>query len=149
MKHFKLLRGTHAEGKKIYRKGEVVPSNRDLIANFENKFVLVKESGEPEPKKPAPKKPIRAKVAKKPTPTPKKEKKEDAPKEKQEGAKVGDLGKDVTAEYEQAQNFGLKVYRRRDLHTVIDPSEPNTPLNEKGLRSEHVETFVERYFDDE
>lgn len=149
---FKLLGGTHFEDGKLYRRGEVVESNRPLDTNFENKFQKV---GGPVSESPRAKE-IRARKASKsaaPVKTAKGGK-----KGPQKGAEAGQgagkdpganpFGKDVTGEYEQAQNFGLQVFRKRDLHTVIDPADPKTPLNEKGIPSDAVNDFVENYFDE-
>jgi len=40
-RQFRLKFGTHRIGKTVYTAGSIVPSTRDLITDFQNKFELV------------------------------------------------------------------------------------------------------------
>lgn len=48
MRRFRVLQGTHREGKKSYTKGKIVKSDRDLVNLFVGKFVEVRKQDEEE-----------------------------------------------------------------------------------------------------
>jgi len=50
VRRFRVLKGSHVQGKKTYTEGKIVKSDRDLAALFVNKFV---EVGKPEDKEAA------------------------------------------------------------------------------------------------
>jgi len=53
-------------------------------------------------------------------------------------------GIDVTSEFPTAAKVDLKVFKKGQWHTVIDPDD-GTVLNEKKMRADKVDDFLQQY----
>ena len=124
---FKLLAGNYRSAdKKNYNSGDIVESDRELDKIFVNKFSRVGATEAPTepPKAPADSAP--ANNDKTPASAPDDD----------------DKGENITAEYPDAVDAGLEVYKKSGWCTVLDP-ETGDHLNKTGLRENLVADFIE------
>lgn len=159
LRKFLLLEARHAhpgEGTnvgKIFKKGEIVESEHDLVALFPNKFRehnLVPASQAIDAAELAE---FRAwKDAKKAPPAPT----EEAPPTEEKGttppkeAVSSTLGEDVTSEFKAAIDAGMLVFKHEDMYFVTETDDPNKALNEKPLEdAKHVNKFIHKALKEE
>lgn len=93
---FKLLHGVHYENGMMHEPGDVVDSDKNLMALFVNRFERISEE----------------EAEKSPTGRPVVEK-----------GPVGDLGEDVTEEFPIATNMGLRVFHSGREYRVVDEND--------------------------
>ena len=129
-----------------YTSGAVIESNTDLVKRFPNKFIRVNddsqdtEIGVSVPNIPKPKKEV--------TLTPEVLPKE--AKKNSENAALKELyGDEITEEFPTAAIVNLKVFLKKNWCTVVDPEDDNIVLNEKKLRKNSVEKFLQEYVQEE
>lgn len=186
-KKYRLLSGLHSdpdivspEGSRnkgsLFKAGDIIETDMDLIGHFPNKFILVHEEPSAGTKlvnekdfdeflrwkqqqsgtvqadlseEEIPKKKARAKV-------------EDEVKEEDDDdgtdtiendtANIpASLGEDVTDEFEKAQDADVKVFRNdKGEYFIVDSDDPTTPLNEVIFTNKkQVTEFCKRYTDKE
>ena len=127
MAQFKVLAGTHAEGREISRRGDIVSSELDLVAVFGSaKFEAV---GQPVPVEPDP---------------------EPAPVEVAEEDDEAD-DDDEESENIASSFYGLKKFIKDGLNIVEKPDgfwvfDGNSPVNEQPLEKSKVKSVVVDYF---
>jgi len=144
--------GLHRQNGRIFGPGDVVESNEDLTKKFRGKFNEVK--GEelspgvddkfkrrkpPIPVPPVPMVPVEEAKSK--------------AKEKTAVEKINvdpELGKDITADFPEAKEIGLKVFvNPHKWCQVVDANNDNKILNEKKLRKKDVDDFLHQYLNEE
>jgi hypothetical protein len=125
MAQFKVLAGTHAEGREIFRKGDVCSSDLDLVEVFgSEKF----ESLEPVPVP----QPVVVEVVEE-------EEEEEADEEDEES-------ENIAGSFYGLKKFvkdGLSIVERSDGYWVFDG---DSPVNEQPLEKSKVKSFVVDYF---
>jgi len=121
-RQFRLKFGTHRDGKTVYTAGSLVPSDRDLMEIFQNKFEEVE--GDDTPDKAPPKKRRRRS-------SPKKESEEASPKEETSPSRK-----------KQEPLVGLSMrFKGSGLYDVIN-DETGEALNDTPLSKEEAEELV-------
>lgn len=125
---FRLLGGGHNEGGKLFKKGDIVESARNLVKLFENKFERIRKGKR---KKAAP--------ADDDPDDPEEETPPTTPKEAR--------GKDVSADFPLAVEEGFSVFRKGSWFHVFEGDE-TSPLNPKGIKRTKVEEFITTYLED-
>lgn len=133
---FRVLAGRHTANKVVYAKDDIVESDRDLVALFgDNKF---KREIELEMKQD------------KTSPADSKAETTEPPKStKPKSKSTQPKPKDVTKDYPLAADNGLLVTKIGRKYFVADEEDPDTPLNDKGLKLNEVEGFIEDQFEAE
>lgn len=137
MRHFELLAGKHTnEDKKEYKKGDIVPSQGDLVAAFgDNKFKEVTVAPHVHAHAPkGPETPTKGAAVK----TAGSDDGKGEPPKTDEGA----LGVDHTGDFDEAIAAELKVYKKGTGYFVAAPDAPGTALNEKPLKLKEVEPYI-------
>lgn len=136
---FKVLRGSHYQGKKIYKKGETVESFRDLVAVFGKKKF--------ERDYPAEQRTVSVARAKPNIPLPVDDVEEEV-EEIEDDDKVEEPlsihGENVTSEFPTAEKVDMIIFVKANWYSVIDKRD-NKVLNKKKLRRKEVEPFLEQY----
>ncbi len=156
---YEVLGGTHVEGgRKVYHKGDVIESDKDLVRLFKNKFkevdpdtptghsAMLGRGLDPETSK------ALAKAAEKKEKEERKKAEKAAEKAKKEeadesdesdGTEEVDLGQDVTSSFEDELTDGFQVFRKNKKYTVVKKGETES-LHEGVLRNKPmVESFLE------
>lgn len=116
---FRVKAGTHRNGGKTYQAGETVKTPHDLVTLFgKNTFELLEET-------------------------------EETDNDSSDGLSQNEakIGKDVTDEYPNAEANGLKVFKKGGWYSVTDAKDTDEKLNDKGLKVDDVEEFLETYAD--
>ena len=124
--------GTHVEGdkgnKKVYKKGDAVESEHNLIAMFPEKFST-------QPINPGEQ--VKAEVVNKP-----KNKKTDPETDKDDDniGNVDPKGKDITEEFPDAVENNIKVFIKGQWCSIfdLDSETPDVAVNEKGIKKDEV-----------
>lgn len=122
---FKVITGVHLERGKEFKAGDTIQSNYDLVALYPGKFTLVATQVPAEEDEA----PAQAEAPKQPTPV----------------ASASTFGADVTAEFPNAVEADLRVYRKVANFFVVDPSNPTVALNDKALKKADVSKFITTY----
>ncbi len=116
MARYKLLVGVHQDERgRDYVAKDIVQSSRPLDRVFPNKFELLKEKSTT---KETPVKPVKVK------------------QEEPEGI-------NVTGDFPDALVNDFKVYRKSRWHYVYASDDLSLPLNNKGLTSKKVNSFIQ------
>jgi len=136
MKHYEVLAGKYApegENTRIYRKGEIVASNRNLVKDF---GPLNFREVHPSPTAPAaaPSNEEEPIIAPPPAGN-------TAPKAP---AAAGALGEDVTVDFELAASAELKVFKKGPNFFVTNPDDVTKALNKHPLKLKEVDGFLEK-----
>jgi hypothetical protein len=121
---FRLIRGLHVQYGKVYRAGDVVDTESDLVVLFRNKFervpeleVEADEIDDDELKRGA--------------------------AHSERSASLEGYGMDVTADFSAAEPIGLAVYRNGRKYTVVDTAFKR-PLHDKPMtKKEDVRAFID------
>ena len=113
MPTFKVLSGSHVEGKRTYEAGETVESPNELDKIFVNKFARVSDD-------------------------------DSLPEDDEDEAAEGDsLGDDVTADFPEAEDAGVLVFKGEDGGWYVAwEDDPDEALNEKKLKKKEVSDFI-------
>ena len=140
--------GSHTDLKgKKYFSGDMIKSDVDLVVKFPGKFDLTNESMQPvvnTPSRPEIPGPM-SDVGESESPTdPTLDIDNDGDKIEEEVK----YGKDVTDQFEDAVTAELKVYKRTQWYTIIDPDDGEI-LNNKKLRKKDVGSFLATYVEEE
>ncbi len=150
---FRLKGGSHAQDGKVYKKGDVIETDRNLCAMFRNKFERVyeqelKDTGT-ELKKPNIPPPVQSPPAGKGdgeaaklTPEPLPEVSPDA--DESEKDVKSEHGDNVTAAFPAAEKIGLSVFEKSNWYVVVD-NDDSSVLNGKKLRKDAVAGFLKQY----
>jgi hypothetical protein len=153
---FEVLGGTHNHYGTIYKKGEILESDRDLTKVFRGKFKKV-EASTPVSKGEVfnpldvvvnPQPPVEDdKPSEEPT-APK------TPEDEKNGAPAADSleraeGKDVTKDFQEAIDEEVRVFQKGAWYNVYDGAAEDLghPLNDKGLRKKDVSKFIKKWAD--
>ena len=143
---YRLRAGSHKQGGKRYKKGDIVDTTFDLCSMFRNKFEVVHEdlndTGTEEETK-------RGKKPNIPPPVDKgKDKAEDKVVDK--GTKSKSLstlyGEEVTSGFPTAEKVKVRVFEKLRWYMIIDCDDDEV-LNEKKLRKKEIEPFLEQYLE--
>jgi hypothetical protein len=127
MPKYKLIAGRLQTGGKTYSKGDVVELSEDVFRKHGRGKLEKVEEGFAAPQQAA------AKPARTAT--------KDTAAASQESVESS-FGDDVTDEFEGAADAGLKVFGHNGWYHVVAADDPETPLNEKGMRRDVAESFV-------
>jgi hypothetical protein len=120
---FTLLHGTHIHDGKKYTRGSVIVTDQPLTELFINKFEETREVVRRQPAKEV------KEVADESVPT-----------------KKHPFGKDVTANYEMAQEAGLRVFVKSGAYNIVDEDAEDTALNGPSpLEKAEVKPFIKKY----
>lgn len=166
---FKLRKGvgTHAEGDRIYKSGEVLESDHDLVKMFPNKFIVVKPNaklapgvliseavqpklhGDP-PEPPEDEVEVEVEGEEEEVPAAGNED-EDGDENEQDDAvdlatlsKIkSKLGRNVTANFRDAARVGVLIAKRGGKFYAVVPEMPDRSVpNAKGLTKEEMEIYL-------
>ena len=142
--------GGHVEGNKQYEAGDIIETDRDLIARFKGKFEKVHEDDLEDTGAPLQTKPN--------IPSPKakrgkgsKDKSSQSPSDSDvEITNLNDIeesehGVEVTSNFPTAKKVKVQVWEKDGWYMVTDPEDDNEVLNEKKLRENQIEEFVHQY----
>ena len=132
---WKLVGGRHKEGGKLYQKGDLIETARDLGTQFPNKFERLPD---PTPAAVAAHAPVALPAA---APAPVVPPTPPAPP----AAPVKPLGADVTADWPAAAKPGLLVFQEGKTYHVTDVDNPTTALNPEPLSKKEVGPFLDSY----
>jgi hypothetical protein len=140
MVKFKVLGGQFKYNGKIYKMGETLVSPLNLDKTFPKHFARV-EAEQPRTILAAER--PRGRTRKPTVVPPPSSVPALSPTANDEPSIDGDVGVDVTADFEEAVKSGLVVKRKGDVFFVHDADDP-TPLNPTGLRENQVGAFCEK-----
>lgn len=131
---FKVLVGKAQHGGKLYRKGDVIDVDFDLVAKHgKGKFERIhEEEGFAAPQASPRQKAQKAAAT-------------EADSDDTAAATESTLGEDVTADFPEAAKQGLKVFRSGAWYHVATEDDPNTAVNEKALHKADVAKFVREF----
>lgn len=129
---FRLTGGSHVAGDRSYKKGDVIESDKDLVKIFVNKFERLHDEDTPVSKGTQIDVPGQA-----PRPA----------EAEEEAAEVEGLGVDVSAEFPEAAEADVLVFKAGKLYTVADADEPTKALNVDALTSKKaVKEYITKKF---
>lgn len=130
--------GSHAEGGKVYRAGDIVPSEKDLVALFPFKFEKAVDNV------PSKGQPIRGAVP--PATAPQAQKPEEEKPSDTLPPSSGPLGKEVTEKFPSAKEQDFKVFAVPGGFNVYDADDLKSPLNKEVLKArKDIGPFVENF----
>jgi len=115
---------------KVYGPGDTVESESDLTLSFPLKFDLVQETL------------VNAPPSKPEIPVPVSD--VDGPPTSTSEEEVFEYGEDVSDQFEDASIAELRVYKKRQWFTIVDPDD-GTVMSEKKLRLKDVAPFLAKY----
>lgn len=146
MAFYQLLKGRHLHGGKTYDATDptanIVESEMDLEAFAPGKFrrlpdLVGRQAGgftEDQPEEnlgKSPPKKSKAQTSK-------------AQVEQDESGEVeSELGSDVTEQFDLAEGSDLRVLQKGSWYYVVSADDPNSPLNEKALKKDDVQDFLD------
>ena len=129
---FKVLAGRHTAAKVVYSAGDIVESDRDLVALFgDNKF---QRDLEAEAKQ-------KASVSKPPA--------EEAPKKTSSKKTTTKKPKDVTDKFKSAVDNDLLITKIGKKYFVAEKANPDDILHEDSLKQDEVEEFINELYEAE
>lgn len=112
--------GSHREDGVTYKKGEIVTTQSNLVVMFGEDIFKALDS-----------------------------KDDDEVEEEEDEDDLSfdeiKMGKNVTDDFPLAETLGLLVFKKGAYYRVSDVDDPNMKLNEKGLKKDAVNTFLEEY----
>lgn len=142
MPRYKVIAGQHMHFDKLYKKGDVVETDLDLLHLFKNKFQRVHEQSTI---------PVKLEIDKDP----------DADDKTVDGSTVAHTnppgettpkvnpGVNVTKNFESAVDEDFLVFREKGgKHFIFDPDAPETALNKKPLKRSEVEAFITKHLEE-
>lgn len=150
---YKVIEGTHWEGKREYKKGETFTSSYDMCATFSNKFECLGEVTETtsaslvvsvkDEVKPA--ETSVSESVEKPDEQPS-AKEVETPSAPIPSVVTTEYGEDVTNQFQKAIDAGVKVYVKSGWFNVYDPDDKGgEPINVKKLRKDAVDEVIDAY----
>ena len=155
--YFKLIGGQHAQGDKVYKKGDLVRSKDDLVKKFPNKFEKSDKVDKRDAAEPLQDAPIinapKGKTIKRVKKSKKDEETQTVTKPTKGAADDGqhDLVEmeDVTDKFPDAADSPLKVYKSKDGYRVVDSEKDDEVLNEEPLEQSQVGPFLDKNLTEE
>lgn len=136
MAKFRVMDSSHVENKRLYEKGDVVETTRDLVAMFGPKFKRVSDAAIPTIAPPLNDQGTPPRIETPAGP--------DDVETEEEGIVTSPLGDDVTSQFLIEGDKHL-VFRKGAKYFVAYATDPNTALNEKGIKKAEVEDFIREY----
>jgi hypothetical protein len=148
---FQVLHGVHREGGKVYKKGDVIKSDEDLVKKWDQKFRKVDEDAKV------------AEGAESLRAARGEENKEDdeegrPPKRSSDSAEAtsedaggegvtSKLGEDVTSDFAEDAGSDLLVLKKGRNWSVAEREDPDTAVNEHPLKHGEVKDFIKKYLE--
>jgi hypothetical protein len=142
MPKYKVLAGQHMHFDKLYKKGDVIETDLDLLSLFENKFQRVHEQPTVPVKSETPVTPVTV------------EKVADGnvishtnPVEKTEPEV--NRGVDVTKNFPKAVDEDFLIFReKKNCHYIYDPDDMAAPINKEPLVRSDIEKYIIKYLEE-
>lgn len=149
LRMFQVEGGSHTEGGKTYKRGEVVHTSNDLAKMFRGKFKEVGVVAKVDPTLVDPnmeelRRERQERRAAEMLQAPKAAKA--AKSEKTDAAALKARGLDVTERFPRAVDEGFEVMKREKQYHVYEKGQTK-PLNEDPLERDGVEAFVDQYLE--
>lgn len=151
MARYRVVKGTHQEGKKNYKAGEIIDTSTDLCKAFPNKFEnldapkpIVEGAKEPKPAVLSPRKVTTPSIPVPPPPGSEKKDSEEAPVGERDvsAKKTSPFGRDVTDRFPQAVKTNVRVFRKGVDYHVTTEEKTDVAIS-PPLKQEDVDKWCE------